>query len=78
MWQFLRMLATKDHKELKDNAVVLYAFYCGKNSDPWRCFAALYVQICEEMADSAPGGFREWGVKLVAGSFLGHDSFGLR
>jgi hypothetical protein len=38
----------------------------------------LYVQRHEKSQGRDQGSFREWGVKLVAGSFLGHDRFDRR
>jgi hypothetical protein len=46
------------------------------NNPPSRSLARLYVQPHEESQGRDQGSFREWGVKLVAGSFLGHDRFG--
>jgi hypothetical protein len=40
--------------------------------------ASLYVQPHEKSQGRDQGSFREWGVKLVAGSFLGHDPFDRR
>jgi len=42
-----------------------------------RVGACLYVQENEEKPDGATGSFREWGVKLVGGSFLWYDHFGI-